>query len=181
MSDFESELPKHDQWNRRFFHAICTCFGEPKSFLDVGCGTGAMVKLADSMGIDAYGIDIHLRDGDWFIGQDLRQKFLLHEKFNLITCIEVLEHIDKRHENSVLESMAEHTIQGSLLIFSAAGPGQDGISHVNCRLGSHWRTKLHDLGFNYRHDFTTRMQMAANLIPSPSRDLWIGNLQVFEK
>lgn len=182
MNDaMQNELTRHDNWNRRFLCAVFAAFGIPGSYLDVGCGTGAMVELAHKLGIKSYGLDIILRSDEWFIGHDLRNKFELAGKFDLICCIEVLEHIEQRYEDNVLQSIAQHTGQNGLLIFSAAGPGQDGINHVNCQLGSYWRTKLHDLGFNYRHDFTTRMQMAANLIPAPSRDWWIGNMQVFEK
>lgn len=177
----ETELIKHDHWNRRLLCAIFMCFGIPESYLDVGCGTGAMVELAFRMGVNAWGLDIIPNRFHRIKQHDLRQKFSIDTKFNLTTCVEVMEHIDKQYEDAALESIAAHTIPGSILVFSAAGPGQGGIEHVNLKLGNVWRTKLYDLGFSYRHDFTTKMQMAANLIMSPSRDLWIGNMQVFEK
>ena len=177
----EAELIKHDHWNRRLLCAIFMCFGVPESYLDVGCGTGAMVDFASMMGIDAWGLDIIYSQSRRVIQHDLREKFNLHKNFDLVTCIEVLEHIESGYDGNVLESIANHTIPGSILVFSAAGPGQGGIEHVNLKLGSIWRTRLYDLGFSYRHDYTTKLQLAANLIPAPSRDLWIGNMQVFDK
>ena len=179
---FETELPQHDHWNRKLLNVIMAYFGHPESYLDVGCGTGAMVKAAQRMGIDAYGIDILLNSGKWYYNHDLRLPFDHKWKYQLVTCIETMEHIDPDFAHVAIESIANHTIPGSVVIFSAAGPGQGGIQHVNCRLGSYWRDMFDGLDFGYRHDYTVKMQMAINLlVPSPSRDLWIGNLQVFDK
>ena len=38
---------------------------KPKSFLDIGCGPGGMVKIATNKGLKARGID-----GDWLVERD---------------------------------------------------------------------------------------------------------------
>lgn len=180
--EFETELSKHDHWNRRLLNLIMAYFGQPANYLDVGSGTGAMVLAARGMGIDAYGVDLMPGFNDFIYHHDLRQPFNHERKYQLLTCIEVAEHIESKFSPVLVESIASHMLPGSVLFFSAAGPGQDGIDHKNCQLGSYWRDMFYQHGLSYRHDYTTKMQVAINLlIPSPSRDLWIGNLQVFDK
>ena len=180
--DFETELSKHDRWNRRLLNVIMAYFGTPANYLDVGSGTGVMVKAAREMGIDAYGIDLMSGFSDYIYHHDLREPFDHGRKYQLISCIETAEHIEPEYAPVLVKSIASHMIQGSILFWTAAGPGQDGIDHVNCQLGSYWRDIFFRHGISYRHDYTTKMQMAINLlVPAPSRDWWIGNLQIFDK
>jgi hypothetical protein len=154
----------------------------PQNYLDVGCGTGAMVEAARGMGVTAYGIDIMPLGGNWFYKHDLRNRFDHARKYQLISCIETAEHIEPQFAEILVGSISRHTIQGSILFWTAAGPGQDGIDHVNCQLGSYWRDIFFRHDISYRHDYTTKMQMAINLlVPAPSRAWWIGNMQIFDK
>jgi len=180
--EFETELSKHDRWNKRLLNVILAYFGVPENYLDVGSGTGAMVLAARSMGVDAYGIDLMSGFSDYIYHHDLREPFDHGRKYQLITCIEVAEHLEPEFAPVLVQSIAQHTIPGSILFFTAAGPGQDGIEHKNCQLGSYWRDLFYEHGLSYRADYTRVMQSAINLlVPAPSRDLWIGNLQVFDK
>lgn len=180
--DFETELSKHDRWNRRLLNVIMAYFGQPANYLDVGSGTGAMVLAAREMGIEAYGIDLMAGFSDYIYHHDLRKSFNHGRKYQLISCIETAEHLEPEAAPILVESIANHMIPGSILFWTAAGPGQDGIDHVNCQLGSYWRDMFYQHGVSYRHDYTTKMQLAINLlVPAPSRDWWIGNLQIFDK
>ncbi|MDO8609220.1 MAG: UMP kinase [bacterium] len=90
-------------------------FYNPKNLLDVGCGTGKLVKCLRQMGIDARGIDISkhaidladvdvksfLRDGDIY---DLPYK---DNEFDLVVTYDVLE----RLERSKLKKALEETIR----------------------------------------------------------------------
>lgn len=179
---FEQELSKHDRWNRRLLNTIFAYFGVPKNMLDVGSGTGEMVRSARALGIEAYGIDLIPQTEEYLYQHDLRNGFDHGRKYQLILCIETAEHIEAGFAPILVESIAKHTIQGSIIFWTAAGPGQNGIGHVNCQLGSYWRDEFYQYGISYRHDYTVVMQMAINLlVPSPSRDWWIGNLQVFDR
>lgn len=180
--EFETELTQFDRWNRRLLNVIMAYFGQPANYLDVGSGTGAMVLAARAMGIDAWGIDLMAGFSDYIYHHDLREPFDHGRKYQLVTCIETAEHLEPEFAPILVQSIAKHTIPGSILIFSAAGPGQDGIDHKNCKLGSYWRDMFYQHGLSYRHDYTTVMQCAINLlVPAPSRDWWLGNLQIFDK
>lgn len=181
MTDWIAELSPHDHWNRRVLCAIMGVFSIPKTYLDVGCGTGAMVKLARSMGIEAYGLDLIAHPEDYLITHDLRHPFHFDTAFNLVTCIEVMEHINRGREDVTLDSIVEHMGHKSVLVFSAAGPGQAGSGHVNLRLGKHWRDKFDERGLGFRQDYTRLLQSAFNLMDNPANNWLIGNLQVFDK
>ena len=45
-----------------------------KSMLDIGCGPGGMVELANNMGVDAFGVD-----GDYTLQRYDESKFLIHD------------------------------------------------------------------------------------------------------
>ena len=181
MNQLRTELIKHDEWNYRTFAAIIAAFGYPQSYLDVGCGTGIMVKLARQMGIVAAGIDLIDHPEGFLIKHDIREPFNLDHQFQFATCIEVMEHIEQPFDGVAVESIANHLLPGGRLIFTAAGPGQGGIDHVNCQSGVYWRSKFYEHGVSYRDDLTDLAQRALTLIPSPMRPYLIGNVQVFDK
>ena len=45
-----------------------------KSFLDIGCGPGGMVRIAKMRGLDSLGID-----GDWTMAIESEAKILIHD------------------------------------------------------------------------------------------------------
>jgi uridylate kinase len=98
-----------------FYRAfLIRVFLNPKTVLDVGCGTGHLVKYLRQMGIDAYGVELsshalelaeeasrpYLRQGDIVklpYGDD---------EFDLVTSFDVLEHIERsKIKKSVEESI----------------------------------------------------------------------------
>lgn len=168
--EFEQELSKHDIWNRKLLNLILSYFGTPRNLLDVGCGTGEMVRSARGMGIEAYGVDLIQHPEEYFYHHDLRQPFDHGRRYQLITCVEVGEHLEPEFAHVLVDSISSHMMTGSVLFFSAAGPGQDGINHLNCRLGSYWRDMFYERGVSYRANFTSIMQSAINLlIAAPGR------------
>ena len=53
---------------------------------------------------------------------------------DLVVCIEVVEHIEEKFLEYLLESMC----QGKYLFMTHAIPGQPGYHHVNCQDSSYW-------------------------------------------
>lgn len=80
-----------------------------KKLLDVGCGNGAFLSFAEKMGYDVTGLDFNrysIEAGKQAFGleklysctvEDFALKFP-SEKFDVITCFEVLEHLDKPNQ-----------------------------------------------------------------------------------
>ncbi len=152
--------------------------GIPPSYLDVGSGTGAMTAVARGIGIDALGVDMIAQSPDKYY--DLNGPMNLDRDFDLVTCIEVAEHIAPVHTKILCGNIARHVKDLGVLVFTAAAPGQAGDGHVNLRLANEWRTLFYDRRLHYREDLTFKLKMAWQLIPMPM--MWLpGNVQEFYK
>jgi SAM-dependent methyltransferase len=115
----------------------------PRSVLDVGCGTGPWVRAWMQLGVpDAIGVDgpyvspeqLLIPAANYLAG-DLTKPLDLNRRFDLVSCLEVAEHLDAAHTTTLLDSLTRH---GDVVLFSAAVPGQPGTHHVNCAWQSHW-------------------------------------------
>ncbi len=90
---------------------------KPKSCLDVGCGTGLLVKYLRKFGVDAYGVEIsshalELADEEvkpfLYKGDILKLPFE-DNKFDLVITFDVLEHL----ERSKIKKAVQETIRVS--------------------------------------------------------------------
>lgn len=192
------------------FALLCSWRDIPKAYLDVGSGTGAMVNMARKIGIPGYGVDVIAEGPGhehWFITHDLREPLHLltpnahghvfrmpeeyveadlldsvHRRvvFDLVTCLEVAEHIPEDSADTLCDSISRHlTPTEGLLIFSAAPPGQAGNHHVNCQPATYWRSKFYERGVSYREDYTRQLAHLWSWVSGPL--VWLGaNLQVFD-
>ena len=178
--DYLKLLAENDVWNHRHIMTFFGAFGIPDSYTDFGCGTGAMVQLATKIGVDAMGIDIHDYEAPWYHKANLERKFKMEKQSQLVTCLEVAEHIHPQADITFVETVAKHVRVGGLLVFSAAHPGQEGEDHVNTRSAIYWRTKFHNQCLNYQIEQSTRLAMLWSNINSPL--YWLAaNVMVFNK
>jgi len=115
----------------------------PKSVLDVGCGVGTWLSVWEKKGIsDILGVD-----GDYvkreellieeskFIAVDLEKGLNIDRKFDLVSCLEVAEHINPSFAEKLIHSLCSLS---DVILFSAAIPGQEGTLHVNEQYPSYW-------------------------------------------
>jgi SAM-dependent methyltransferase len=172
-------LAEFDLQNMRYLLATIATVGIPGSYLDIGCGSGAMVKIADAMGIKSHGVDqIPNEPEPLFTTADLRDPLKLGQAFELVTCVEVAEHIDPEFQGVLVRNVARHVSRSGCLVFTAAHPGQIGHGHVNCRPAYDWRTWFGQTGLNYSPSLTQALVIvwtyARLQLP------WLpANLQVF--
>ena len=115
----------------------------PNSIIDAGCGIGLLVGAFKDLGVSwAIGFDDseyaikearkHL--GTWAVKRNLTST--LPGQAELVTCIEVLEHISKEHASlciSNLCSMAE-----KFIVFSSSPDDLEEPTHVNVQPESYW-------------------------------------------
>ena len=64
-------------------------------------------------------------------------------KVDLVHCQEVVEHIEEKFVNNLLQSLA----CGRFILMTHAVPGQDGHHHVNCQPTEYWVEKLARLNY----------------------------------
>lgn len=115
----------------------------PKSVIDIGCGTGAFLSVFKKNGVNK----ILGLDGDWvskdnlvispenFKAFDLTQPFRWNEKFDLVVSLEVAEHLTEESAENFIKTL---TNAGSIVLFSAAIPLQGGVNHLNEQWPEYW-------------------------------------------
>lgn len=151
-------LAEFDMGNRNVILGVFACFGVPATYLDIGCGTGAMVKAARALGVDALGVDILPHDEPYLIRHNLNTKLDLFREFEVVTSVEVVEHTEPSAEGEVCDTLVRHVKKDGRLILTAAPPGQNGDGHINCQPQKYWIDRLQSRGLTYRLDSTQRLQ-----------------------
>jgi SAM-dependent methyltransferase len=131
---------------------VFTQFGKPESVVDIGCGLGTWLTVAQQLGVKIIlGIDgdYVVKDSltienQYFISHDLTQPFAFEKKFNLAICLEVAEHLPEEAALNLIQTL---TNASNLLLFSAALPNQGGQNHINEQPFSYWFKRFEAVGF----------------------------------
>ncbi len=125
---------------------------KPKSVVDVGCGHGAWLRAFQENGVQAIkGLDGAyvdqsklLIDPACFSPADLSQPLKIDKPYDLVTCLEVAEHLPERVGRELIKSLTD---TAPLVLFSAAIPGQESPTHINLQWPSYWQAMFEDCGF----------------------------------
>ncbi|MFZ5808954.1 MAG: methyltransferase domain-containing protein [Chloroflexota bacterium] len=130
-------------WLRQFegiAHKIVADFA-PKTALDAGCAFGFLVESLRKRGVEAFGVDI----SEYAIGNvhesvkpycwvgSVTEPFPQH--YDLITCIEVLEHLPKPEAEKAIQNLCAHT---SVVIFSSTPYDYKEATHINVQPVEYW-------------------------------------------
>lgn len=172
-------LAAFDRDNETVILAIFAAFGVPKSYLDVGSGDGAMVNVAEKLGVEVNGLDQLPRPNHPKLLQvDLRKLTDLGSLYDLVTSIETAEHIEPEYANVFLDTITRHARHR--VVFTAAMPGQQGHGHVNLHDAYYWREKFYRRGFDYNEPDTLRLASMLAHAHHASHHIE-ANLQVFTR
>jgi SAM-dependent methyltransferase len=127
-----------------------------ESMLDVGCGPGSWLAVAQRLGVprvtgvegewarawvDDGGTPSHTYD---LVFANLEDELILPNSYDLAICIEVVEHLSPARGESFVADLcrcAPHVLLG------AAIPGQQGPNHLNTRWVSYWGSCFAAHGF----------------------------------
>lgn len=177
-------LNQMEEWNIRHLLSMFALLGVPETYLDVGCGNGAMVRTASRLGIRAYGVDQLVEDswGPNFTHQNLVDLYTAPEEIDIVTCIEVAEHLHESAHSTLMDTLCNKVKLGTghYVVFSAARPGQDGTGHVSNRPAAYWHNRFIERGFSYDHITTMNLGLIWSNIRSPL-NYFYDNLMIFNR
>jgi SAM-dependent methyltransferase len=122
------------------------------SVVDFGAGQCAWLTVWKQLGIaDVTGIDGDYVDPsalliarDRFVAADLTAPIRLGRTYDLVQSLEVAEHLPAAAAPTFIDTLTAH---GTLILFSAAPPGQGGEYHVNEQPYSYWRALFEPRGY----------------------------------
>jgi GT2 family glycosyltransferase/SAM-dependent methyltransferase len=122
----------------------------PRRVLDVGCAKGFLVESLRDRGVEAYGFDV----SDYAISQvraDMKPYCwvasgtdAIEGEFDLITCIEVCEHLPESEANETVRQLASHS---DTILFSSTPSDFSEPTHVNVRPIIDWLRLFAEFGF----------------------------------
>jgi len=169
-----------------FGKAVSIVFKEAKTFNDIGCGTGQFVKAINGFGSKCQGYEHSLtaRLFGRLIGLkiqtfDLTRKLpiLGLAKADISYSLEVGEHIPSFMSADLVKTMVD---AGSVVIFSAAQPGQLGHGHINCQTKIWWAEEFQKQGYIVDRILTDRFvgKLAENAKISA---FLVDNIQIFTR
>lgn len=123
---------------------------EPTSTLDAGCAMGFLVESLRDRGVEAFGIDVSeyaisqvhpsVREHCW--AASLTEP--LPRSYDLITCVEVIEHIDPADAEKVIANLCNATDR---LLISSSPFDYTEPTHVNVQPPEMWSSLLAREGF----------------------------------
>ena len=153
--------PSHCEWAGHMVEAIMWAM-TPKTVIDLGCGACNFANVFNDYECRVLAVDgsKHAKetanDGVEFLLWDLRESLRLDRKFDLVLCVELIEHVEAEFEDTILNTMVEHA--AGWFVFTGAQPGQGGKGHVNCREVMYWEKKLKEIGFDLLPELTRKIQ-----------------------
>jgi SAM-dependent methyltransferase len=132
-----------EHWTR-FFGAVADMLVRdiaPKSVLDVGCAMGYLVEALRERGVEAWGFDVSeyaienaqpaIRDYCW-VGS-IHDPLPRH--YDLITCIEVVEHLPAEEAPHAFENLCAHSDD---ILFTSTPLDFGEETHFNVRPPEYW-------------------------------------------
>ena len=124
----------------------------PRSVLDVGCGLGTWLKVAEALGVrEIRGLEGHGLDPARLVIDpaavqltELEQGFDCGRRFDLAICLEVGAHLAEAAAPGLIAALTRHA---PAVLFSAAIPYQGAHPHANERFLSYWAVLFARFGF----------------------------------
>jgi SAM-dependent methyltransferase len=122
----------------------------PTSVLDAGCAMGFLVEALHRRGVDAYGIDISeyaIAKVDNSVADRCRVGSIAEpfdRRYDLITCVEVLEHIPPHEADQVIANLCRSTDR---ILLSTSPSDYGEATHLNVQPPEAWSAALAREGF----------------------------------
>lgn len=130
-----------------------------KSYIDIGCGPGGMVELAESKNLRVLGVD-----GDYTLKRYNSDNFVIHDyttgpapvtdNFDLAWSVEFVEHVYEKYIPNYMDTF----IKAKYVIMTYAPIGHGGHHHVNENTERYWISKFKEYGFTFKIEHTAELR-----------------------
>ena len=135
-----------------------------KTYLDIGCGPGGMVELAEQIGLDSLGID-----GDYTLDRYNKNRFLIHDftkgpapvrgTYDIGWSVEFVEHVYETYIPNYVQAFQSCKV----LLLTYAPPGWEGHHHVNLQEEKYWIDTMSEYGLRYEAELTKEVRQKSTL------------------
>lgn len=131
-----------------------------KSVMDLGSGLGYSSKWFKDKGLDVIAVDgfyYNIKNAVYPTVQCDLTKQPIFTKVDLVHCQEVVEHIEEKYINNLLDSLT----CGKFILMTNALPGQGGWHHVNEQPIEYWTNHLATRGFELLEEDSKKVKELA--------------------
>jgi glycosyltransferase involved in cell wall biosynthesis len=153
-----SPYGRSEEWLRHF-SAIAERIVEwlqPRTALDAGCAMGFLVEMLRKQGVEAFGVDVseyaiahvHPDVQPYCWAGSVADPF--PQTYDLIVCIEVLEHMPREDAERAVANFCRHTRS---VLFSSTPFDYKEPTHINVQSPEHWAALFAQHGFYRDVDF----------------------------
>ncbi len=147
---------------------------QARSLLDVGAGSGLLVEAAGEAGLEAVGVEPSARLVAEAVARGLRVEegvlphpALSHARFDLVTCIDVIEHVTD--PVGLLRAMTAHLAPGGRLVLVT--PDVESVAARTLGL-RWWHHRLAHVGFLTRQATAEALGRAGLVEVARTRPIW---------
>ena len=165
MNRFDSEAFSDREVFRANYDELCralTQLFDVESVLDIGSANGFVIDALLTQGKDVRGIELST-DVLPYLSDDSKARTIIGDatrmgrigEFDLVTCIEVAEHIPPERSEALMDFIVSNT--NRWLYFTAATPFQGGVGHINCRPHFFWLNGFRKRGMELDYGRTARL------------------------
>ena len=143
--------------------------------LDLGSANGFVIDKYVAKGKHVQGVEIS-KEVMPFLSDVAKQRTVFCDAtligkigdFDLVTCIEVAEHIPPERSNALMDVIAKNA--SKYVYFTAATPYQKGTGHINCMPHFFWLNGFRKRGLELNYDLT---EMLVDKINNISPCTWL--------
>jgi|TARA_B110000503_G_scaffold124508_1_gene191113 hypothetical protein len=147
-----------------------------KTYLDIGCGPGGMVELAEQLGLDSHGID-----GDYTLTRYNADRFTIHDftqgsapltkSYDIGWSCEFVEHVYEEYIPNYVQSFQ----QCKVLMITYAPPGWTGHHHVNLQEEQYWIDVLAKYDLIYNKELTKQLRIHSTMNQHKKKKAFVKN------
>lgn len=155
LEPYSWQTPRWREWFTMVARQMIATVGPVRRSLDVGCAIGLLVQALANEGVDAQGFDISdvsIADADPQVADRLWVASAtepIEGRYDLVTCIEVLEHMAPADALSAIDRICSVTDK---VVLSTTPGDFDEPTHVNVHPTADWVAAFSARGFYRRTD-----------------------------